>query len=196
MNTANSGTTYFSNFDNAAFQPYIKREFNQLNEDECYNQRKDLDNNKKLKYIVTNFSDLIEAKDKLNFYGIAIKDTLIVPAEETDRESFLRYGKTGGILTNPNIKNEYGQLPFPTIPSKYQLAHGNVDVEDSLRNYIEPNKNACNPRDTEYYKRYFYIFDDKQNIETPDALKSVESPAFGPRGGASTRYPIPHVKRN
>lgn len=166
-----------------------KRDLTRTIDDPCYMQQQQNDYSKKLKFVTTNHIDLLEAKEKLNFYGMAIKDKLFVPAENMDENSFLRYGKTGGILTNPNIKNEYGQLPFPTVPGKYQLAHGDVVIEDSMRNLIESNRKSCHPIEKDYHNRSFYLFDDKNGIETPNPLLSIESPdLFGPRGGVSTRF--------
>ena len=180
---------YNSNFDDSSFKTGISREFNKTIDDPCAIKQRNNDNTKKLKYITTNHLDLLEAKDKLNFYGMTIRDQLFVPANDMDSDSFLRYGKTGGIITNPNIKNEFGQLPFPTIPAKYQLAHGNTEIEDNIRvPLLETNKQSCNPRDSNYHDRYFYIFDDSQGIDTPNAIKSVETKNFGPRGGVSSRF--------
>ena len=170
---------YPSNFDNSV------REFNKLIDDPCAIEQRNNDNNSKLIYITNNYNDLIESKETMNFYGIDIRDQLFVPAEKMDDDSFLRYGKTGGILTNCNIKNEYGALPLPTTPFRGQSHAGDTVTEDSMRNLYEDRKNACIPRDLRYHDRSFYIFD---GIEKPDAIKSVETDAFGPRGGFSTRF--------
>lgn len=179
---------YPSNFDDSSFKKNNPRGQTSLIDDECFVQQKNVENGKKLKYVVTNFQDLADAKEKLNYYGMTVKDRLFVPGENMDGDSFLRYGKNGGIMTNCNVPNEYGQLPFPTMPSRYQLAHGDVVIEDSIRNLHEINKNSCNPRESSYYQRHFYIFDDKNGVETPNAVKSVESKDFGPRGGVPTRH--------
>lgn len=177
---------YNANFDKTGFES--TREFNRTIDDPCATQQRAVDNTKKLKFVTTNFRDLLEAKEKLNFYGMTIKDKLFVPAEEMDKESQLKYGETGGMITNCKTKHGFGQLPLPTLPSRYQLYHGDVDIEDSMRNLSDNTKNSCNPRDTEYYKRHFYLFDDAQGIETPDATKSIETIDFGARGGISTRF--------
>lgn len=181
---------YNSNFDDSSFKKGINREFNKTIDDPCAIQQRNNDNTKKLKYITTNHVDLLEAKDKLNFYGMTIKDQLFVPANNINEDSFLRYGKTGGVLTNPNIKNIFGQLPFPTMPAKYQTAHGNVEVEDKFIRVplLETNRQSCNPKEINFHNRHFYIFDDSQGIDTPNAVKSVESKEFGPRGGVSSRF--------
>jgi hypothetical protein len=179
---------YPSNFNDAPFRDNKPRELTRLNEDECFVQQQTVENGKKLKYVITNFQDLADAKEKLNFYGMTVKDKLFVPADNMDEDSFLRYGGNGGIMTNCNIRNVFGQLPFPTMPSRYQLSRGDVETEDSMRYLHEVNKNSCNPREAEYHQRHFYIFDDKNGIETPNAVKSVEPKEFGPRGGVSTRF--------
>ena len=138
---------------------------------------------KKLKFITTNFRDLLDGKDVLNFYGMASRDQLFVPADKIDTYSLLRQGESGNIITNCNIKNEYGQLPFPTMPAKYQLFHGDVGVEDYLQmSNVETQRKACNPNESDFYERSFYIFD---GIEKPDPTKSVEQ--FN-RAGITTRF--------
>lgn len=180
---------YNSNFDDSAFGEVNWREFTKTIDDPCEIQQRDSENQKKLKFVTTNHIDLLQAKDKLNFYGMTIKDKLFVPAEQMDEDSFLRYGKTGGVMTNPNIKNEYGQLPMSTIPAQYQTAHGNFEVSDQMRfpEYVS-NRQSCNPKGVDHHDRWFYIFDDTKGIETPQAIKSIESDDFGPRGGVSTRF--------
>lgn len=180
---------YNSNFDDSKFQSVSWREFNKSIDDPCAIQQRTQDNAKKLKFITTNHRDLLDAKDTLNFYGMTVKDQLFVPAEQMDAFSELRQGKSGNILTNCNVKNEYGQLPFPTMPSRYQLYHGDVEKEDSMRySLLEANRKTCNPKDTEFFQRHFYLFNDAAGVETPNALKSVQTPDMGPRGGASTRF--------
>jgi hypothetical protein len=177
---------YNSNFDSTGMSS--SREFNKTIDDPCAIQQRNEDNTKKLKFVTTNFRDLLDAKSSLNFYGMTIKDQLFVPQEQMDSDSKLKYGETGGIITNEKFKTEFGQLPLPTMPSRYQLYHGDVDIEDSMRNLGEKIKNSCEPRDTEFYNRSFYLFDDSKGVETPNPLKSVEPESFGPRGGIATRF--------
>jgi hypothetical protein len=161
------------------------REQNKTIDDPCAIQQRTEDNEKKLKFVTTNFRDLIDAKKNLNFYGMTIKDSLFVPADQMDKDSALRQGEAGGVLTQCNTKNGFGALPLPTMPSRFQMYHGDVAVEDSMRNILNTNRKSCNPKASEFYNRSFYIFD---HVEVPDASKSVETDAFGPRGGASTRF--------
>lgn len=180
---------YPTNIDDQSFENAQKnsREMNKLKDDPCYIQLHSTENNKKLKFVTTNYIDLLEGKDKLNFFGIGVKDQLFVPADKMNTYSDLLNGSQGNIMTNPNVRYGFGALPMPTLPSRYQLFHGDVVIEDSMRNLVEPKKNSCNPRETDFHNRHFYIFDDKKGIETPDASKSVETVDFGPRGGMSTR---------
>lgn len=164
------------------------REFNRTRDDPCDIQQRNNANSKKLKFITTNHRDLIEAKDKLNFYGIGIKHQLFVPGEKIDNYSEIRLGKTGNIMTNWNLRNEYGQLPVPTMPFRGQLSRGDVKIEDTIRNNLQSNRKTCNPKDPEYFKRSFSIFHDEHGIETPNPVKSVEPKEFGPRGGVSSRF--------
>lgn len=165
---------------------FDKNSLNRIKDDPCFLQQQVSDNSKKLKFVTTNYTDLIHAKHNYNFFGMTMSDGLFVPSNKIDNLSNLLNGANGNNLTNCNVKNGYGQLPFPTAPSKYQTAHGNVDIEsihDKTDN--EVNRKTCNPSDNSFYKRSFYIFD---NIESPNALKSVETHEMGPRGGASTRF--------
>jgi hypothetical protein len=154
-------------------------------DDTCEVQQRTTENNKKLKFVTTNHIDLLEGKESLNFFGLAVKDKLFVPAEKMDEDSKLRLGGTGGMLTQCNVRTGFGQLPFPTIPSKYQVSRGDVQTENSLRNYVQMNRNSTNPKDNNFHNRSFYIFD---GIEQPDATKSIQPTTFGPRGGSSTRF--------
>lgn len=173
------------------FEKYKMGEFNRLNEDSCFNKRKDNDNDKKLKFITTNYVDLLEGKEKLNFFGIGVRDQINVPGERIDTYSDLLNGKTGGQITNEKWKHSHGQLPLPTTPYRGQLHHGDVIKEDSIRNYIEPKKNSCLPKGVDFEQRSFAIFDDTQGIEVPNANRSVEQSSNGfnlGRNGVSSRF--------
>ena len=184
-------TNYFQNFDDARFKDLAKNEFNRLIDDQCAIQARNNDNSKKLKFITTNHIDLIDAKSKLNFFGIGMKDQLFVPSESIDNYSNLLNGSNGGTLTNCNVRNGFGQLPTPTLPYKGQAQHGDVVVEDNIRNYIEVRKNACLPRESNFEQRSFTIFNQAVGVELPQAEKSVETPQAGfqfGRLGMGTRY--------
>ena len=173
------------------FEKYKKAEFDSLAEDDCYNMRKDSDNKKKLKYMTWNGIDLLQGKEQLNFFGIGVRDTLFIPGEHIDTYSNLLNGSDGGQITHDKFRYGLGQLPLPTAPYRGQLQHGDVIVEDKIRNYIEVKKNACLPKDSQFQNRSFTIFDDNQGIETPKALDSVEIPEIGfsnGRPGVNTRF--------
>lgn len=170
---------YPANFNYSEFEKYKSSEMNRLSEDTCFNQRKDSDNNKKLKYMTWNGLDLLESKEKLNFFGIGIKDGLNVPGEQIDIYSSLLNGTDGGQITHDKFRNSLGQLPLLTTPYRGQLQHGDVTKEDSIRNYIDPRKKACLPFDGDFEQRSFAIFDDNQGIEVPNPNKSVEKPENG-----------------
>lgn len=174
--------TYFSNYDSQDFEKNKPREFNRLRDDMCDITQRNFSNDKKLKFVTTTFRDLIDAQEKRNFFGMDIQDKLFVPSDKMDENSNLLHGQTGNILTNSKGTSELGALPMATTPGRYRLYHGDVTVEDNMRNFMDLNKQSCNPRDTEFYNRSFYIFD---GIEKPDPLKSVEKDL---RCGISTRY--------
>ena len=162
-------------------------EFNKISQDPCNIQQKNISSEKKLKYITTHIDTLENAKESMNFYGIDIKDTLFVPVNQIDNYSDLLNGNSGNKLSRCNIKSDFGQLPFPTMPSKLGK-YGDIDIEDNLGNILHYKDSSCLPRDTNYHNRFFYIF---EGIEIPNALKSVEMPEngfdFGNRG-ISTRF--------
>ena len=144
----------------------------------CYIVSQKDDNSSRLKYYTTNHIDLLTAKDKLNAFSIDLRDTLFAPsAKNIDIDSRLTQSK----LTRCKVKHGFGQLPFPTMPQKHQLGHNNAKLveEDQMRFSDYQNnlkKKTCIPRDSDFYKRSFYIFDKNNNIESPDALLSVERP--------------------
>jgi hypothetical protein len=180
-------TNYFSNFDDSSFNNQKPREFNKLRDDECDIKQRNFSNDKALKFVTTTFKDLIDAKQTKNFFGIDIKDQLFTPANLMDDESKLKMGVSGGQLTNCRVRHELGELPLPTMPARYQLYHGDVSVEDSMRNFVGTNKKSCNPKDDQFYNRSFYMF---EGIEKPDATKSVEENI---RCGISSRYHVDKV---
>lgn len=182
---------YFSNFDDTKFKALQKNEWNRLNQDECFIKSRNNENSKKLKFITTNHIDLLENKEKLNFFGYAIKDQLFVPGEKMDTYSNLLNGQNGGQLTNCNVRNGFGQ--FPQMSNyRGQLFHGDVVTEDQLQKSSDTvRKNACLPKGVDFHNRSFYIFDDKLGIEVPKAIKSVEMPSNGfdlGRSGVSSRF--------
>ena len=173
---------YSQNLDNK------NQQFNRLSEDACYNQQKEDANAKKLKFITTNYVDLLDANQTKNFFGMTLVDGIYIPSQYIDNYSQLLNGQVGGILTNCNASNELGQLPV-NVGYRGQLSHGPIQTEDTMRNLLVPKKNACLPKDTNFQNRSFSIFN--SNIETPDATKSVETPNIGfslGRNGQPTRF--------
>ncbi len=151
------------------------------------------DNPQRLKYYTTNHVDLLSAKENMNEFSIDFRDTLFAPtAKNIDIDSQLIQSK----LTNCKMKYGFGQLPLPTMPQRHQLSHNNekLDVEDKMKFLDYQNslkKKTCIPRDSDFYKRHFYIFEGNANVELPDPLKSVERPEINwteQRIGRGTRF--------
>jgi hypothetical protein len=153
---------------------------NRTIDDPCAKQLDQLESNKKLKYITTNHKDLVDAKSKVNFFGMTVKDQLFVPAAGMDKDSSLRYSK----LTNPNVKYSLDAFPV-NVGYRGQLHRGDVETEMSLRSLWNRDLKSCQPREVQYYNRSFAIFPKK--VETPNATKSVES---WRRGGECTRCDV------
>lgn len=162
----------------------LLREFNKTIDDPCAIQQKNEDNSKKYKFITTNHIDLLNAKTDYNFFGMTMRDQLFVPGEKMDTYSSLLQGTSGNINTNCNVKNGFGSFPL-NIPSKYQTSHGDLQLENNFRHFTESNRKTINPKDNNYYDRYFYLFDDKNGAQTPNALNSVENWS---RSGMPSRF--------
>ncbi|NBO98894.1 MAG: hypothetical protein EBU90_02030 [Proteobacteria bacterium] len=154
---------------------------NKTSDDPCYLQRKDIDNEKKLKFITTSHRDLLEAKDQMNFFGLHTRDSLFVPSESVDHDSNLKQSE----MTNLKTRHGFGQLPVPTMPSKYQTAHGALETHPLQLYETQINHKACKPTEDKFHNRFWYIFDDNQGIETPRAERSIESEL---RCGKPTRF--------
>ncbi len=184
-----SASIYFSNFDDSEFQPLNSTNLNRSIYDDCAEQLKNVDNSKKLKFVTTNYADLLNAQEEKNFFGIATKDYLFVPSDKIDSYSELLDGREGNKLTNCNIKTDLGQLPLSTMPFKGQLAHGDTEKEDVLRNHINYNKYSCERKPCEAYQYTFQVFENT-GAEIPQPIKSVESVDSGflnGRVGVNTR---------
>lgn len=191
---------YPSNFDNSDFVKQNIREFNGLKSDPCELQREIKEDRKKLQYITTNHIDLLngnlQSPGAMSFFGIDFRDELFTPAKYIDQYSHLRTGGGGNILTNCNVRLGFGQLPIPTMPSRYQLKYGPPVLEQNMRNFYVNKSQACIPRDTELYKRHFEIFNPQVGVEIPDAQKSITDSKysfFGPRGGVTTRFELREI---
>ena len=159
--------SYFSNFNDSNFNKKQPREFNKLIDDSCALRERNYSNNKTLKFMTTTFRDIFDAKRDGNYFSIGIDDQLFVPSGLIDNYSNLLNGDNGNIMTNCNVRHDLGELPLPTMPARYQLYHGDTDKEDYMRDLIETNKQSCNPRDSHFDNRSFYLFEDC--IEKPNA---------------------------
>ena len=148
-----------------------------MKDDTCFSKTQQNDNDSKLKYITTSFTDLINAKKDFNFFGIDIKDKLFVPSDKIDQESSLKYTNTP-ICHN---RDEFKGLPMATLPARYQGFHGDTTTEYAMGNYIECKRNSCVPKDTDFYKRSFYIFDENN-------VPKAENSLFPERYGVSSRF--------
>lgn len=150
-----------------------------LLDDECEQQKRDQDDTTKLKYVTTNHIDLLEGHTQ-NWFGIALRDQLFTPAEHMDSDSTLRFSP----LTNCKIRNNYGQLPIPTLPS---LGNAHVQDTDKQSKYIWPlhnrERNECQPRDDAFHNRSWYVFPEMKH----EAIRSVQT-SNDYRQGSSTRF--------
>lgn len=173
-----SDNTFTSEFKgNFSFTP--TRNLTSLVDDECYQQRIASEDTKKLKYTTTNYIDLLEGHNQ-NWFGISMRDQLFTPAENMDGDSNLRYAP----LTNCKVKNNFGQLPIPTLPSLYNARAQDTDKESKyIWGISTTERKECQPSDTNYHDRSWYIFPDMKH----QAIRSVQTGSEY-RQGTSTRF--------
>ena len=155
-----------------------------IRNDSCTDSQRSKDNNQAFKYYTTSNRDLLDAQLKKNFFSIDTRDTLFVPSSDRiDSNSQLRQGK----LTQCRNRQGLGQLPFPTLPARFQSNHNNqrLDVEyDLINQSYDDNlkRRSLRPQDTKFYNRTFAIF---APGDEPNPLASVETIR---RGGVPTRF--------
>jgi hypothetical protein len=164
----------------------LSKAFDVLESDQIY--RDQLQSMEKLKFMTTSFKDLQDAKSEYNYHGIDIKGKLFVPSEDIQDETSLKYGMEGNSNTNYRVKTQLGQLPLPTMPSRYNKADGDTGVENQLmRDTVTPRdlKSAI-PYECGLYNRTFNIFsNDMPSVSPVNGVEKYEQ--FGPRGGYPTR---------
>lgn len=157
------------------------RNLTRQQDDECEQQQRNKEDMTKMKYFMTNHVDLLNGHNH-NFFGIGLRDQLFTPAENMDGDSYLRHAP----LTNCRVRNNFGQLPLPTLPS---LANSRAQDTDLESKYIWPLHNRerkeCNPRETTFYDRSFYVF--PEEMYKHEAIKSVQK-SNDYRQGVSTRF--------
>jgi hypothetical protein len=180
-----SDNTYKSMFkSDFTFTP--QRNLTRLQDDECEQQRRGSEDTTKLKYTTTNHLDLLEGHE-YNWFGIGLRDHLFVPSDNMDGDSSLRYAP----LTNCRVRDNYGQLPIPTLPSLHNAHAQDTDKESKMLWPLhDRGQKVCNPKDTEYFNRSFYIFPEeiRESGELKHSpIRSVQT-TNDYRQGLSTRF--------
>lgn len=151
-----------------------------LTNDSCNLDKDEIQSTKPLKYYTQNFYD----KDIIQNRGIFFNDGFGVPSCKIDVSSQARVGAN----TNPNLIQNYDALPLPTTAS-YVKGQGPVEVEDSIRYISSRETKACQPRDTHFYDRHFYVFEGLPI--TPNAcVDNVVQKGPGYRQGVDTRHTL------
>lgn len=155
------------------------RNLTSLQDDACEQQKRNQEDSTKLKYVTTNHIDLLNGH-KQNWFGIALRDQLFTPAENMDADSQLRHGT----LTNCKVRNNFGQLPIPTLPSLANSRAQDTDIESKyIWSQLTRERKECNPRETNFHDRSFYTFPEIKH----QAIKSVQKSTHY-RQGVSTRF--------
>jgi hypothetical protein len=162
---------------------------NGIRDDGCFNQVKDIQDQKKFKYYTTNHIDLLDSRQKKNFLSISANEGQRVGSKEIDGDSKFRYTQQSKCKGHQSL----GELPL-NMQGRNRTGHNikHLDTEYNLLNDINTEnfkRHSKIPRDNNYTNRTFTIFDNKN--DTPDALKSVEKPELNGcarRGGENTRF--------
>jgi hypothetical protein len=141
--------------------------------DDCRSQNQNNDFTRKFKYVTTNFADIVNAKDTGNYFGINVRDYISVPGDKIESDTLLKFQK----MTNCNSREISKSLPLPTTPAKFQLAHGDVSSENSLRFLELRDKKSVLPSFSSY------------SFEILPTLESISIEPF-PKIGVSTRQYI------
>jgi len=148
-----------------------------LTNNPCYLNSECQINNKKLKYITTNFGNNLQ-NSTFNFFRISNKDGYSIPSKNISQNSTLR----NSYPTNCNIKTQIGQLPLH-MPAKINVSHGNLNEKNPfLKIPLQLNKKSALPKDDAFYNRSFYIFSNM----TPQL--PISSFVQTNRVGLSTRF--------
>ena len=144
------------------------------NNDVCYRNNKDKSNYDRLKFSTTSFTDLIDAQQNNSYSGI--------PTDKIDMYSQLLNGVRSEYNTKCyQTRGTNNPLPLPTLPGKYNTAHGDITVEDgNLRGNDIRQKNPLRyvPNNDE---RIFDIF--SENVIRPSNFVEKTS-----RNGQQTRF--------
>lgn len=149
-----------------------------LESDKCNMDKDEIQSMKPLKHFTRNFFDKKIIQDR----GINFQDGFGTPSCKIDHSTNMRFGTS----TNLNLPLNLPALPLPTTAS-YVKGQGPVSVEQRIRPRQTKELKSCNPRDTEYYKRHFYIFD-HLSVTPNGCVDNVvqNGPAF--RQGVPTRF--------
>lgn len=162
------------------FQPY--RSLGRLEDDHCEVTQREVEAHKPLKYYTTNYHD--RDFQKVSERGINFTDGLGIPSCSIDSDTDLRRSNN----TTLNLPLTLPALPLATTPAKTNgFGQGDVDTEQYLRPRTDnfDNFNACRPRETDYYKRSFQIFDNL--CRKPQVIKHTVQKNHNYRGGVDTR---------
>lgn len=168
---------------------FTRSQMARSNDDPSIIKQRDNQSDTKLKYVLTDFSDLLTKQVKEgDTYGLFAATEFSVPRDKIDESTSLRQGA----YTNDRARETWGDSPLPlnTLPARYQGKYGDPDIESGLQLHKGSpfNKKAVNPRDPNVHNRTFAIFE-STGTEVPNPYKSVEDPYFV-RGGTITRRQI------
>ena len=153
------------------------KEFTSLKYDSCQMKEQEKRSQKPLKYYTTDFKNLENNSKDLNSFdnnsGQLISNLNFDLNNDELRYQQVKFDRTC---------RELGELPFPTLPFRGNLNFGDIENENKVRFPIYENdrRHSALPRENEYYKRSFDLFD---NDDQPSLFVEPWN-----RAGVSTRY--------
>jgi len=139
--------------------------------------RDEIESIKPLKYMTTSFND----KDMILNRGINFSEGFGTPASEIERSSAYRIAP----LTHAKCIQELPAFPLATT-ANLSKGQGNTIVEDRIRPQLFRTLKACQPQDTEFYKRSFAIWDHLP-IKPNGCVDNIVQKDNGHYMGVSTR---------
>lgn len=157
-----------------------------LESDSSHLSRKEKESMKSMKYYTQNFFD----KTVIQNRGIFFHDGFGIPSCEIDNSTANRFGD----VTNLNLVQSLPTLPLRTTASLAK-GQGPVEIEDKIRPVHDRNLKQCNPKDTDFYKRSFSIFD-YLPVRPNECVDNVVQQNASYRQGINTRHSLNTNYRN
>ncbi len=159
-----------------------------LENEPCNLDKDEQQSTKSLKYYTQNFFDKEIIQNRGVFFHSGFNS--VPPPCKIDDDTSARFGK----MTNINLVQNLPALPLPTTASYYK-GQGPVQVEDYIRPQHDRSLKQCNPKDSEFYNRSFYIFDSLP-VKPNECWENYVQTGPSYRQGVDTRHSLNKYYKN